>query len=248
MFALLVIINLGIDIQQVSVAAVIISLGLLVDNGLVVVEDIQTKVNNGMTSDDAAIASCRQLFVPLAVASLTTIAAFIPMLILDGKEGQVAFSHGSDRCGNADGVLAGCELHPAVLGCPPCETEQTVSGERKLDRARLWRRHPCSVAVGNSEHRGLTRPAHRVSDGVLAIESGDFSAQRTVRFPHLPRSAQRYRHRRNTGRGSKNRHLAARCRSQPRGARYNALCSTVDHDFTLASIRQKRTQPACLSL
>ncbi|MGX9355120.1 efflux RND transporter permease subunit [Roseobacteraceae bacterium S113] len=95
MFALLVMINLGIDIQQVSVAAVIISLGLLVDNGLVVVEDIQTKVNKGMSPYNAAIASCGQFFVPLAVASLTTIAAFIPMLILDGTEGQFAYAMGA---------------------------------------------------------------------------------------------------------------------------------------------------------
>ena len=95
MFALIVMVNLGIDIQQVSVAAVIISLGLLVDNGLVVVEDIQTKVNDGMPADEAAIASCGQFFIPLAVASLTTIAAFIPMLILDGTEGQFAFAMGS---------------------------------------------------------------------------------------------------------------------------------------------------------
>jgi len=95
MFALILMVYIGIDIQQVSVAAVIISLGLLVDNGLVVVEDIQTKVNKGMHAREAAIASCGQFFIPLAVASLTTIAAFIPMLILDGSEGQFAFAMGS---------------------------------------------------------------------------------------------------------------------------------------------------------
>jgi len=95
MFSLIVMVYMGIDIQQVSIAAVIISLGLLVDNGLVVVEDIQTKVNDGMPPRDAAIASCGQFFLPLAVASLTTIAAFIPMLILDGSEGQFAFAMGS---------------------------------------------------------------------------------------------------------------------------------------------------------
>ncbi|MDW3183866.1 efflux RND transporter permease subunit [Roseobacter sp.] len=95
MFALILMAYIGVDIQQVSVAAVIISLGLLVDNGLVVVEDIQTKVNKGMPAREAAIASCGQFFIPLAVASLTTIAAFIPMLILDGTEGQFAFAMGS---------------------------------------------------------------------------------------------------------------------------------------------------------
>ncbi|QFT75747.1 efflux RND transporter permease subunit [Ruegeria sp. THAF33] len=95
MFALILMAFIGVDVQQVSIAAVIISLGLLVDNGLVVVEDIQTKVDAGMSPREAAIASCGQFFIPLAVASLTTIAAFVPMLILDGTEGQFAFAMGA---------------------------------------------------------------------------------------------------------------------------------------------------------
>ena len=47
MFALMGMQYLGIELQQVSIAAVIISLGLLVDNGLVVVEDIQGRVARG---------------------------------------------------------------------------------------------------------------------------------------------------------------------------------------------------------
>lgn len=94
-FALIGMGFLEIDLQQISIAAVIISLGLLVDNGLVVVEDIQGRIGRGVDPEEAALAAGRQFFVPLAVASITTVSAFLPMLILDGVEGEFAFSLGA---------------------------------------------------------------------------------------------------------------------------------------------------------
>ncbi len=87
--------QMGISLEQVSIAAVIISLGLLVDNGLVVVEDMQTRVSNGVVPKEAALNAGKQFFLPLAVASVTTVSAFIPMMILDGTEGEFAFSLGA---------------------------------------------------------------------------------------------------------------------------------------------------------
>ncbi len=95
MFALIGMSRMGIDLEQISIAAVIISLGLLVDNGLVVVQDIEAKVSSGIPPKEAAIKSCGQFFIPLGVASITTVSAFIPMLILDGTEGEYAFSLGA---------------------------------------------------------------------------------------------------------------------------------------------------------
>ncbi|MDF1668260.1 MAG: efflux RND transporter permease subunit [Roseovarius sp.] len=95
MFALMGMSLMGIDLEQISIAAVIISLGLLVDNGLVVVEDIEERINSGTPPKQAAISACGQFFIPLAVASVTTVSAFIPMLILEGTEGEFAFSLGA---------------------------------------------------------------------------------------------------------------------------------------------------------
>ena len=95
MFALLGMVYLGIELQQISIAAAIISLGLLVDNGLVVVEDIQKRISNGEDPRKAALAAGNQFFTPLGVASITTVSAFVPMLILDGVEGEFAFSLGA---------------------------------------------------------------------------------------------------------------------------------------------------------
>ncbi|MEO0368984.1 MAG: efflux RND transporter permease subunit, partial [Pseudomonadota bacterium] len=85
----------GVDIEQVSIAAVIISLGLLVDNGLVVVEDIQGRIKRGEEPVAAAKDAGRQYMVPLGVASITTISAFIPMLLVSGSTGEFAFSLGA---------------------------------------------------------------------------------------------------------------------------------------------------------
>ncbi len=86
---------IGVDVEQVSIAAVIISLGLLVDNGLVVVEDIEGRINAGESPQEAAIDAGGQYVIPLAAASITTVSAFIPMLLMEGVEGEFAFSLGA---------------------------------------------------------------------------------------------------------------------------------------------------------
>lgn len=95
MFALIGMSFLAIDLEQVSIAAIIISLGLLVDNGVVIVEDIRSRVTEGAKPRDAAIAAGGQYATPLLVSSLTTIFAFLPLLLLEGASGEYAFSLGA---------------------------------------------------------------------------------------------------------------------------------------------------------
>jgi multidrug efflux pump subunit AcrB len=95
MFALIGMRLLGISLEQVSIAAIIISLGLLVDNGVVIVEDIQRQVREGIDRTQAAKRSGRQFALPLLVSSLTTIFAFMPFFLLEGAQGEYAFSLGA---------------------------------------------------------------------------------------------------------------------------------------------------------
>jgi multidrug efflux pump subunit AcrB len=94
-FALLGMSYMGIALEQINIAAVIISLGLLVDNGSVVGEDMPNKVREGLAPEQAALATGKQFFIPLAVSSVTTVSAFIPMLILEGSTGEFACSLGA---------------------------------------------------------------------------------------------------------------------------------------------------------
>ena len=95
MFSVIAMGPMGIELQVVSIAAIIIALGLLVDNGLVIVEDIQNQINRGTPPKDASISASRQFSIPLAVASVTTVAAFLPLLLLEGTEGEYGYSMGA---------------------------------------------------------------------------------------------------------------------------------------------------------
>jgi multidrug efflux pump subunit AcrB len=92
MLALIGMRALGIALEQVSIAAIIIALGLLVDNGVVIVEDIVSRIGRGMAPDAAGLASGEQYALPLLISSITTIAAFLPLMLLPGSSGEYAFS------------------------------------------------------------------------------------------------------------------------------------------------------------
>jgi multidrug efflux pump subunit AcrB len=92
MFSVIGMRALGIALEQVSIAAVIIALGLLVDNGVVIVEDIVGRVGGGMPAKDGALAAGQQYAFPLLVSSVTTVAAFLPLFLLSGASGEYAFS------------------------------------------------------------------------------------------------------------------------------------------------------------
>lgn len=78
----------GITINQISLAALIISLGLLVDNAIVMVESILVKREQGVGAVEAAVQSGKELFMPLLVSSLTTGAAFMPIALAESSVGE----------------------------------------------------------------------------------------------------------------------------------------------------------------
>lgn len=70
---------LGIELHMVSIAAIIIALGLFVDNGIVVVEDYQRRLALGEDRRSAAIAAGHTMAAPLLTSSLAIILAFAPL-------------------------------------------------------------------------------------------------------------------------------------------------------------------------
>ena len=77
-----------ITINQISLAALIISLGLLVDNAIVIVESILVKREQGIGAVQAAIESGTELKTPLLISSLTTALAFMPIAMAKSTVGE----------------------------------------------------------------------------------------------------------------------------------------------------------------
>lgn len=75
-------------LHQVAVAGLVIALGMLVDNAIVMVENIQWHLDQGRAPHEAAVLSVRELAGPLAAATGTTLAAFTPLLMAQGDTGD----------------------------------------------------------------------------------------------------------------------------------------------------------------
>lgn len=78
----------GFGLQSVSIAALVIALGLLVDNSIVVVENTERYLKQGLSSKQAAIKGTKQVAYPIISSTLTTLAAFIPIAMLSDAAGD----------------------------------------------------------------------------------------------------------------------------------------------------------------
>lgn len=72
-------------LHQIAVAGMVISLGMLVDNAIVMVENIQWHRDRGLAIGAAVVRAVRELATPLLAATGTTLAAFVPLLLSSGN-------------------------------------------------------------------------------------------------------------------------------------------------------------------
>jgi len=91
-FGILVMSFFDIGIDQISLAALIIALGMLVDNGIVMSENIMVQMAKGKNAVDAAVDSANELKIPLLTSSLTTAAAFLPIFLAESTTGEYTAS------------------------------------------------------------------------------------------------------------------------------------------------------------
>lgn len=73
---------IGMDLQTVSLAALIIVLGMVVDNAIVIIDNYVEKLDNGISPHDAASQSVTDLFGSVFTATLIIISCFVPILFL----------------------------------------------------------------------------------------------------------------------------------------------------------------------
>jgi multidrug efflux pump subunit AcrB len=71
-------------LHQMAIAGMVIALGMLVDNAIVMVENLQWHLDRGKRRGQAAVAAVSELAGPLAAATGTTLAAFTPLLLATG--------------------------------------------------------------------------------------------------------------------------------------------------------------------
>ncbi|PID29898.1 MAG: hypothetical protein CSB55_00780 [Candidatus Cloacimonadota bacterium] len=77
-----------ITINNLSLFALVLVLGMIVDDAIVVIENVHRYMENGLSSHEAAIRGTQEIMFPVISAVATTAAAFTPMLMMKGMMGK----------------------------------------------------------------------------------------------------------------------------------------------------------------
>ncbi|MEO1388353.1 MAG: efflux RND transporter permease subunit [Cyanobacteria bacterium J06634_6] len=162
---------IGIPIHQISVAGLIIALGLLIDNAVVAVDEIQVELKHGMEPERAVVETVNYLRGPLFASTLTTMMTFLPIALLPGGAGEfvgsiavtVILSIGSS-------LVLSLTVIAAVTG--------RVLGESQADAERLQTQD--SLSIFQRLLRVLMKPGSWWNDGWSPTRLGNFY-QWTVR-------------------------------------------------------------------
>tara|TARA_R110002110_G_scaffold65206_4_gene179953 strand:+ start:34961 stop:38104 length:3144 start_codon:yes stop_codon:yes gene_type:complete len=81
----------GGSINMVSLFALIMTLGIIVDDTIVVGENAYWRIQNGVPAHQAAPLGALRMLTPVIASSLTTIAAFLPLMMIGGIIGSILF-------------------------------------------------------------------------------------------------------------------------------------------------------------
>ncbi|AZL61437.1 efflux RND transporter permease subunit (plasmid) [Tabrizicola piscis] len=78
----------GISIHQMSITGMIVALGLMVDNAIITTNAIRDGIARGQATAQAVFVALRSLWAPLAASTVTTVLAFMPIVLLPGPAGE----------------------------------------------------------------------------------------------------------------------------------------------------------------
>ena len=79
----------GFSINVLSMLAIVLSVGLVVDDAIVVVENIYQKIDKGMVPREAAIEGSQEIFFAVISTTITLVAVFFPIVFLEGMTGRL---------------------------------------------------------------------------------------------------------------------------------------------------------------
>jgi hydrophobic/amphiphilic exporter-1 (mainly G- bacteria), HAE1 family len=150
---------LSFTVNLSTLFAIILSIGIVVDDAIVVVEGAAHHIERGLTPHDAAIKAMDELFGPIVGITLVLMAVFIPAAFLPGLTGQMYAQFAL--------VIAATALISAIN-----------AATLKPTQCALWLRMPVPPAQRNVFYRGFNRIYQPVENGYARLIGG--MARRSV--------------------------------------------------------------------
>ena len=79
----------GFSINVLSMLAIVLSVGLVVDDAIVMTENIYIRIEKGMTPKEAGIEGAKEIFFAVISTTITLVAVFFPIVFMDGMTGRL---------------------------------------------------------------------------------------------------------------------------------------------------------------
>ena len=135
----------GITVNMMILFSLILALGMLVDNGIVVVENVYRLMEEGYTPFEATKKGVGEVAMPIITSTATTLAAFLPLAMWPGLMGQfMGYLPIGVMITLASSLFVALVVNPVFIS-----TFMIVdNGERKTNFKKLWRNTGIMLAVG----------------------------------------------------------------------------------------------------
>ena len=105
----------GLSINIISLAGLILGIGMMIDNSIVVIENITQWIDRGLSLVEACIKGTNEIIAPLISSVLTTCAVFIPLIFLSGISGALFYDQAiAIVIGQGVSLLVGITLLPTI--------------------------------------------------------------------------------------------------------------------------------------
>src|ERR1700723_1682567 len=137
---------LGFTINLSTLFAIVLAIGIVVDDAIVVVEGAAHNIEKGMSSHDAAIRAMDELFAPIIGITLVLISVFLPAAFLPGLTGRMYAQFAL--------VIAATALFSAIN-----------AATLKPTQCALWLRRPVPPEQRNFFYRGFNSVYNRLENG-----------------------------------------------------------------------------------
>jgi HAE1 family hydrophobic/amphiphilic exporter-1 len=144
---------LGFTINLSTLFAIVLAIGIVVDDAIVVVEGAAHNIELGMSGHDAAIKAMDVLFAPIVGITLVLISVFLPASFLPGMTGRIYAQFAL--------VIAATALISAIN-----------AATLKPTQCALWLRRPVPPEQRNFFYRGFNRVYDKVERGYTRIVTG----------------------------------------------------------------------------
>ena len=79
----------GFSINVLSMLAVVLAVGLVVDDAIVMTENIYVRIEKGMSPKEAGIEGAKEIFFAVISTTITLVAVFFPIVFMDGQTGRL---------------------------------------------------------------------------------------------------------------------------------------------------------------